>query len=401
MNKKQFYGLLVLLALEQFALAEISLEDIVTGIRIRQDSIESVKLDFSYEYFQPTHESFSGDEGDYELDTLKMLDLGYETLRLDKKIRVKQIERDLTTGNSINLELVAWDGKVRTAYVEDLIRPGSKPGGTVKGEMGSFYSGYWPTAMEMWVFDVRKPLTEILDVASLELNGVAKIGNYDTVKLTAKNFFGDSAILEVWVAPKKDFAPVKLRLVYHMQEPVKDVFLTMDNVKLAKKGDVWVIMESAIKVVNPNTSKKIKGQISYYKASDYQLSIPIDEKMFKIDFPRGTRVYDGILQQGYVVGEGMFVGDANGGGEYIPFEQAPESSNQKEEQDTFDKKKSEAEDLKTDSPTAIQTSEIDEQIAVVETSAPRRRLFYGIGILVAVAIIAILGIKIVRERRNG
>jgi hypothetical protein len=318
MNKNSTYWLCVLV-LAQFSLAEVTLEDIVDGIEVRQDLIKSVKLDFDYQYFQPNEKSLTGEDTDYQLEVKKVIDYSYETLRQSKKVRVKQIEKDIKTEKDIKSELVAWDGKVRTAYVEDLTRPESKPGGTIINEMGSFYSGYWPTAMEMWVFDMRESLSDILQKSTLELNGPEKVVDHEAIKLTAKNFFGENAVLEAWIVPQKDFAPVKLRLVYHIQGH-DDIILTMDNVELENKGGVWVIMESSIKVVNPNLPQKLHGEICCYKARDYQVDFPIDEKMFKINFPNGTQVYDGILQTGYIMGEGIFVGDTKGGGKYVPFE---------------------------------------------------------------------------------
>lgn len=399
MNKKQLFCLIISV-LAQITFAEITLEDITAGIKNRQNLIKSAKLDFSYEYSQPIHESFSGNDTDFEIETSKILVFNYETLRLDKKNRIKQIQKDPTTGNDMNLELVAWDGQVRTAYVENLAQKESNPGGTVKGTMGSFYSGYWPTAMEMWVFDVQKPLSEILENASLQLGGSEKIGVDEAVKVTAKDFFGEAATLEVWIAPKKDFAPVKLRMIFDMQEPKKDIILTMDKVKLENKDNVWLIMESAIKVVNLNASKNLKGTVSYFKASNYQLNIPIDEKMFKIDFPKGTPVYDSILQQGYIVGEGMVVTNAKGEGEYIPFELAPEFKNEIASPTGIGKKVTPLEEIKADNSSTPQVPKDDKKLAVTETVSQKQTLLYVITVLIAIICVTALAIRVWRRNNN-
>ena len=319
------FSLILIVLTIQNVIAEITVDDICAGIKMRQSMLKSVKCDFNYVFSRP-NTALVGDTSDNYIETTPFVDYDFNTIRLGQKIKVEQREKDLTTGKCKGLEIVAWDGQIRTGYHADLQNPNAKYRGSVEPEKGGFFMGYWPTALEAEVFDIKKPLAKVLDMCPWQLEEIIDMKNYTVAKIKSKNLWNGKVTLEVWVAIDKDFAPVKLQRTIQKTENTKTIIQTMDNVELVKSGNVWVIEKARIKLFNPNLLMASKGGYCFFKANNYEIGMPVDEKTFKVKFPRGTWVYDSILKQGYAVGEGIWVGDPNSGVEYIPFKYPPELS---------------------------------------------------------------------------
>jgi len=132
-------------------------------------------------------------------------------------------------------------------------------------------------------------------------------------KLEGRQFFaeGDSDVMEIWIDPVRDFAPVKIK--HSIPGPSSLIpfpaVYELSEIKLEQRDGVWVIVEAVchFDLNKPEALKKYENPDCYYKfqVEEYQVNPEMDESLFEIQYPSGTLVFDRFLEIAYTIGVGM------------------------------------------------------------------------------------------------
>lgn len=287
------------------ARAELSIEDIQAGIKLRQKKLNSVHVKFRYEVFNDTAEGNTPTFLGMHLVRAKEYDLK----RLDEKKKVVERRESVITGEINRIERYAWDGKKSTGYAEIPNKPELRRSGTVLSEEGHiFETVYWQTPLEQETFDLRCSLAETFDKSSWTLVKTEMIDGYDTYLIESNGIRFANSKLQAWIAPAKDFAPVRMILTIKLKDD-KGFIEEMRDVHLEKKDDIWVITDATLVFEDQIRGRKFATR---FIAKEYDVGVDLTSENFNIDFPHGTLVYDDILEVGYIVGEGKFVCGSKG-----------------------------------------------------------------------------------------
>ncbi len=287
----------------------LSLEDFLDGISIRAELLKSVHVTFQFEVYADHNvnqeQLFQG------LPLVRYREVDMK--RLGEKMRVEAKMYNLQSNQIDRVELFAWDSRKATGYAMWPQDPNNGLSGSVKpAKSGPFTTSYWLTPLEQEVFDIRRPLSEILDEAQWTLSGPEKIGQYSAYKLEGTGFWEDKAKLQVWIDPTQDFAPVQLIFTIEFEDRV-NIVEKMSDVRLEQKDGVWVIAEAVHTFENPRQKDPhMRRFATRFSIKDYRVGIQFPDDTFQIKFPKGTWVYDEIIKTGYIAGEGFWVTDKDG-----------------------------------------------------------------------------------------
>jgi hypothetical protein len=217
-----------------------------------------------------------------------------------------------------HMDIFAWDGEKTTGYVSAPWNPNFRGTGTVKSKMGGqFKATYWLTPLEQEVFDLRSPLTEILDKARWNLSGPEKIGQHASYCLESVGLWEDDIKLQVWIDPSRDFAPIQIKLTLTFEDG-NNIVERMSDVRLEQRDGIWIVADAVLTFENPRKKDPRKRKFATrFSVRDYHVGIELSDDIFQVEFPKGTRVYDEILKTGYIVGEGVFVTNEDGSVDFI------------------------------------------------------------------------------------
>ena len=291
-----------------FNTSSISIEEVLKGIRMRNELLKNVHVDFRWElYARSTSEPVDVTRSLGEYPLYKIKDLAVD--RMGRKMRIKRDTVNINDAQIDKVEHFTWNEKKMMGYTELLREPSSKIMGTVRPEKSSpFELGYWLTPLEQEVFDMRQPLSEIVNKGEWQLSGPELIGLYSAYKLTGKGLWQDKAKLEVWIDPTRDFAPVQIMLHITVQDR-GTIIEKMSDISLKQVNGIWIISDAIFSVDNAVLKG---GSASRFSVKNYQIGVDLKDDIFEIKFPEGAWVFDQIVQMGYIVGKGVWVTDANG-----------------------------------------------------------------------------------------
>jgi len=289
--------------------ASLSVEDVLDGIRIRAELLKSVHVTFQFEVY--ADHNVDQDQLFQGLPLVRYREVDMK--RLGEKMRVEAKMYNLQDKQIDRVELFAWDSKKATGYARWPQDLDAKLSGSVKSaKRGPFKTSYWLTPLEQEVFDIRRPLSEILDEAQWTLSNPEEIGHYSAYRLEGTGLWDDKANLQVWIDPTKDFAPVQLILTIKFEDGV-NIVEKMSDVRLEQKDGVWVIADAVHTFENPRQKDPNKRKFATkFSIKDYHVGIQFPDETFQIKFPKGTWVYDEIIKIGYIAGEGLWVTEKDG-----------------------------------------------------------------------------------------
>jgi hypothetical protein len=296
----------------------LTVEELKAGIIMRQNLINRVQCDFSYSYIRldkPIEEFMEPIEQYNPFIAHK-----FSTLWMDDNIRVKLSDLNIDNGEVSRIERFAWNGVKFTGYAEILRSLNSRLSGYVSNYPKSILRlGFWRTPLEQQVFDLDKPLAEVLNLADWKVSGPEPIGESSAWCIESIGLHEGHWRLKVWIDPEKDFAPVQMELRIEI-DGKHDVIEKMTNVKLEKEDDVWVIKEAYVFLENPYLREGIRYNVKHFIAHHYRLNVEVKDDDFVMEFPRGTWVYDEIAEMGYIAGEGAWITHPDGKHEFVSAE---------------------------------------------------------------------------------
>ncbi len=283
----------------------VTRDDLISGIRNRKDMLHSATVRCNQEIFKLDDHST---KEDIPKRNLLVLGRKYELQRQGEKMRVKR-ETYYTDDQRISsVDVYAWNGKRKVGYTQFLDRK-QRTGGTVKGEKGD--SGlYWFTPLELEVFDIPKPLWDLVDELQWSVTGPEQVGEYQAYRLESSGSSDDPRKVRIWVDPTRDFAPVRVSLTLRY-EGIKEISEEMTDVKLIQQNGIWIVGRATMSIDNPNNPKNGRT-IHHFSVQDCKIGLELPDKTFDVEFPHGTWVWDDILKTGYIAGEGVFVKNDDG-----------------------------------------------------------------------------------------
>jgi len=341
-------------------LSALSVEDVLSGIRMRAELLKSTHVIFQYTVYadhpvEPQRPSFRG------LPLVRSREVDIK--RLGGKMRVEEKIHNLEGSNTniSHLDIFAWDGEKATGYVSAPWDPNARSSGSVKSKMGGpFKASYWLTPLEQEVFDLRRPLPEILDKARWNLSGPEKIGQHASYCLESVGLWKDGAKLQVWFDPTRDFAPIQIKLTLKFEDGI-NIVERMSDVRLEQRDGIWIVADAVLTLENPRMKDPRKRRFATrFSVRDYHVGIELSDDVFQVEFPIGTRVYDEILKTGYIVGEGIYVTNEDGSPEFV-------------RNDSLDYKyEMEAPESKLPSPNNIEIKASTGRLSVPDTQTTRK-----------------------------
>ena len=295
---------------------DLSLTDVIEGIKMRQEMLNAVHIKFNYECFSGAAE-VAVDLNNQFHGIGCLFSYDFEVHRLDDKIRFRKKTYEAAKSYDIPRvdETIAWNGTKETTLASQPTNPEEKPGGIIGPTKSPNYQfDYWQTPIEGEVFETRKTVVQLLETGQWRLWGPEKLGEHDNVyKLEGRQFFaeGDSDVMEIWIDPVRDFAPVKIK--HSIPEPSSLIpfpaVYELSEIKLEQRDGVWVIVEAVchFDLNKPEALKKYENPDCYYKfqVEEYQVNPEMDESLFEIQYPSGTLVFDRFLEIAYTIGVGM------------------------------------------------------------------------------------------------
>ena len=294
--------------------AALSLEDVLHGIEVRGDLLHAREMTVRTEQFAHSREE-SADGRSFGGLPL------FRTTELDMRIEGQKMHIDRRTispqdGSTTVKELFAWDGRRSTGYSHEPQNPNDVLRGLVESrQRGAFEVGYWMTPLEMEVFDLREPLWAVAKKTGWRLAGTETVQDTQTYRIESVDLWNGKAALTVWVDASRDFAPLKLELVIHVDgdRPITE---TMDEVRLERRDGVWVIVDAVTTITNPYIEYNPR-YVRRTQILDYRVGMAFPEGSFTVEFPPGTWVYDAILNTGYIAGKGVWVKNEEGATEFV------------------------------------------------------------------------------------
>jgi len=307
--------------------ADFTLNDMIEGIKMRKEMLKGVHIKFEYARYNGLTKRKGDDKDQFRgIDCTVIWKI--ELHRLDDKMRVNRVQyftrRD---ANPFHRDLFTWNGLKMMGMGFEPENPDKIIGGTVQaGKNMNFELFHWQTPVEHEIFRYNNTLPELLEMGRWKLTGPENVGDYDKAyKLEGRHFFSedDSDVLEVWIDPLRDFAPVKMR--HNVPKKTSKIafpaIYELNDIKLEQRNGVWIITEALYSYENleEEMKKKYENPICFckFKVAEYEIDPDLDESLFIIDYPRGTEVYDSIIETSYVVGEGIYLRNESGRMGYV------------------------------------------------------------------------------------
>jgi len=87
------------------------------------------------------------------------------------------------------------------------------------------------------------------------------------------------------------------------------------------KGSPGIDGMTVKKLPGYNPNLQTKGGSSRFSVKNYHVGVELTDDMFGIKFPKGTRVYDSIIEMGYIAGEGFWVTNEDGAVEFVRWDE--------------------------------------------------------------------------------
>jgi hypothetical protein len=274
---------------------QLGLDDIEDGIKQRDQQLGGITASFDDRMFA----RFAGKPDDLRL---------HETYRIcqqGQNINFWRQTLNLKSGVMERSGEAAWNGQEETTIG---IWPGAAPDhhdlvtGTVEVRRSNALRAYWPTFFGNRLFWWDDRLSEIFTAPGWKACGIRQIGKYAAAGIEVASPHGEH--FEAWVDPSRDFAPVEMSLSN------KGLKISMSEVTLINVQGVWVPAAATIAIDNaaiPN-----ERSVELISTDDYKLRVPLEPNDFRVSFPRGTSVWDGIKNISYEVGKGVWIPDAEG-----------------------------------------------------------------------------------------
>ena len=274
---------------------ELTCEDVISGIQSRKDLLSSVRIRCRQEVYS--------DRGEGEQTYRGRPCVFVRNIAVKRQNDRFHVERTtLADGkNPEALDVYAWDGIRYARYTSALNETHPRTGGRLAANPGPGTALYWGTATETEVFDIRKPLWEVVTEGEWRLVGVEPVGRYRAHKLIGSGFVGGSADVQLWVDSTRDFAPVQLVVTIKLAD-AQAIVETLNDVRLEQRGGTWVISEASYTVNNPKTER-----IGEYRfvVEEYDVGVDFEDEDFKVVFPEGATVWDETTKMWHVIGKGV------------------------------------------------------------------------------------------------
>jgi len=282
----------------------LSLVDIRTGIQQRGHLLHSVDASMTRQFFDGPSVQNGVNQVGGKLTPRREV----EKIQLKRKGEKIWGAMEAPKGDDGQPRFVgffAWDGQRKTGYGFSPDHPEVACSGTVEAKKShSFRAGYWTTPFEQEVFDLHKPLWEVVKKGQWEIAGCRTIDGSKVVGVRSVGLWNGDVVLTVWVDPAKDFAPREIAFsVWPLasREDRKECTEVMKDVILDRRDGVWVVTAATIIIDNPNLST-VKHQEQRISIDRYRVGVDLDDGIFTIQFPHGTKVWDDITKLSYVVG---------------------------------------------------------------------------------------------------
>lgn len=301
--------------------APLSFDDIRTGLQHRAQKLAGARI-----HFQHSGSSSSGPASEPAPNTDRQMGFirSYELLRRDNKLRFSRKAIDPADQTSVTrIEEGAWNGSKRRGYGYDPAQTDdtSTYSGTVSSKPGTaIHGGYWMTALEQQVFDLRVPLIELIDDPQWNtrwrIADRPRIDGAQTYLIESEGILGGKGRVRAWIDPARDFAPRRIEVILKTDKH-GDITERMEHVKLDQRNGVWVIVDAKLTIHNPAIKADTKYGFYRFTASKYEPDPDITDDELQLEFPKGTSVWDDVIQTAYVAGEGVFVAGEDGTVEYL------------------------------------------------------------------------------------